>query len=266
MTGDLKLLWLGNSNDNPARGGVSAGARRPELMAAQLGEMLGRPVELVYKPIWPEEALPGIVERWMEREKPDIVWFGVAAYWACYESSPKRVSRWFGRVGASAAAAGERAGNTRWLAERRTFRALRKATQATIGGDPLFTTDDVIERATRCVRTIVRSEDVLLIIEAPRGRNNFYATKAAAKRGEARRLKIHRALSALAAELHCGYLGSEVSMLKSTPIRDFQKDAFHMDATGHAISADMDFPVLRDAVLEHRENWLSDSDRAKLRR
>jgi hypothetical protein len=124
----------------------------------------------------------------------------------------------------------------------------------------------VVERITRCARIILRDEDVLLIIEAPRGRNNMYATKAAARRGEVRRLRVHRQLRALAAELHCGYLGSDVSMLVSAPIRDFQKDAFHMDEQGHAISAAMDFPVLRDAVLKHRENWLLDSDRGKLRR
>ena len=79
-------------------------------------------------------------------------------------------------------------------------------------------------------------------------------------------LKLLQVSTALAAELHCGYLGSDVSMLVSAPIRDFQKDAFHMDEQGHAISAAMDFPVLRDAVLKHRENWLLDSDRGKLRR
>jgi hypothetical protein len=262
----LKFLWLGNSNDNPARPGVRPGSRRPELMVAELEAFLGRPIALIIKPIWPEEVLPGIVERWMEREKPDIVWLDIAAYWISYESSPKRVSRWFGRAGERAAALGERAGHNTWLAERRTFRGLRKLTQAVIGGDPPFTTEVVVERITRCARIILRDEDVLLIIEAPRGRNNMYATKAAARRGEVRRLRVHRQLRALAAELHCGYLGSDVSMLVSAPIRDFQKDAFHMDEQGHAISAAMDFPVLRDAVLKHRENWLLDSDRGKLRR
>ena len=262
----LKFLWLGNSNDNPARPGVRPGARRAELMAAELEAFLGRPVTLVIKPIWPEETLPGIIERWMEREKPDIVWLNVAGYWNSYESSPKRVGRWFGRAGERAAALGERAGRNNWLAERRTFRALRKLTQVLIGGDPLFTTTEIVDLISRCARIIVRSEDVLLVIEAPRGRNNWYATRAAGRRGEARRLRVHRSLRALAAELHCGYLGSDVPLLESAPIRDFQKDAFHMDEQGHAISAAMDFPVLRDAVLEHRENWLLDSDRGKLRR
>jgi hypothetical protein len=107
----LKFLWLGNSNDNPARPGVRPGSRRPELMVAELEAFLGRPIALVIKPIWPEEVLPGIVERWMEREKPDIVWLDIAAYWISYESSPKRVSRWFGRAGERAAALGERAGH-----------------------------------------------------------------------------------------------------------------------------------------------------------
>lgn len=260
----LKVLWLSNSNDNPARAGVRAGARRPELMVAELEAFIGRPVALVIKPIWPEETLPGIIQRWMEREKPDVVWLNVAAYWISYESSPKRVSRWFGRAGERAAALGERAGQSTWLAERRAFRALRKLTQAIIGGDPPFTTEVVVERITRCARTILRGEDVLLVIEAPRGRNNFYATRAAARRGEARRLQVHRQLRALAAELHCGYLGSDVSMLDSSPIRSFQKDAFHMDEESHAVSASMDFPILRDAVLEHRANWLLDSNGAKL--
>lgn len=264
MTEPLKFLWLSNSNDNLARDGVAPGARRPELMVAALEALIDRPITLVVKAIWPEEVLPGIVERWMEREKPDIVWLDVAAYWISYESSPKRVSRWFGRAGERAAALGERAGQNTWLAERRTFRAARKLTQIVIGGDPPFTTEVVVERITRCARIILRREDVLLIIEAPRGRNNMYATRAARRRGEVRRLRVHRALRALAAELHCGYLGSDVSLLDSAPIRNFQRDAFHMDEEGHAISAAMDFPVLRDAVLEHRKDWLLDSNRAKL--
>ncbi|MEO8541218.1 MAG: hypothetical protein ABI577_15865 [bacterium] len=266
ISAPLKFLWLGNSNDNPAREGVATGARRPELMAAELEALLERPVTLVGKAIWPEEVLPGIVERWMEREKPEIVWLDVAAYWVCYESSPARVKRWFGRLGQHAAAYGERAGRTKWLAERRTFRAVRKLTQIVIGGDPAFSTEDVIERITRCARIILRGEDVLLVIEAPRGRNNMYATRGAVRRGEVRRLRVHKAMRALATELHCGFLGSDVSLRESAPIRNFQKDAFHMDETGHALSAAMDFPALRDAVLEHRENWLSDSNRAKLYR
>lgn len=262
----LKFLWLGNSNDTRSRDGIAAGAHRPELMAAELEALVGRAVTLVLKPIWPEEALPGIVERWMEREKPDIVWLDVASYWVCYESSPERVRRWFGPLGKRAAAYGERAGQNRWLAERRTFRTLRKLTQVMIGGDPPFGTEVVVERITRCARIILRGEETLLVIEAPRGRNNMYATRRAARRGEVRRLRVHRALSALAAELHCGFLGSDASLRDSAPIRDFANDAFHMNETGHAISATMDFPVLREAVLEHRENWLSDSNRAKLRR
>ena len=174
-------------------------------MAAELESFLGRPIALVIKPIWPEETLPGIIERWMDREKPDIVWLNVAAYWMSYESSPKRVRRWFGRAGDRAAALGERAGQSTWLAERRTYRGLRKLTQAMIGGDPCISTDGVIERVTRCARVILRGERCPAANRGAAWAEQLLRHQAAARRGEARPLAGTPGTPFARRRAHCGY-------------------------------------------------------------
>lgn len=260
----LKILWLSSSNDN--RANVAQGARRPELMSAMLQEAIARPVTVVTKPIWPSEELPEIIERWMVREEPDIVWFSTAAYWFAYESVPLRLKNRFGRVGEKVSDAGIRAGQDPRFANSATFRKVRKLLQLTIGGDTQLTPEEVVERQTRSARLIARNEQVVLIIEGPRGRQDFFATKHSAARGERKRLFVHEKLRALAMELHAAYCGTEEKLRDLIGETNLQKDRFHMDESGHATSAQLDFPVLLEAIKKADLDSPPDSIRAKLRR
>ncbi len=260
----LKILWLSNSNDN--RANLTEGARRPELMAKMLEHEIGRPVTLVTKPIWPSEELPEIIERWMTREEPDIVWLNTSAYWFAYESVPLRLKNRLGRVGDGVSGIGIRAGKDPRFANSATFRLLRKLLQLTIGGDTQLTPQQVVERQTKSARTIARQEHVVLILEGPSGRQNFYASKRSEMRAERKRLYVHSRLRALAQELRAGYCGTDVTLRDLVGELSTQKDKFHMDEAGHATSAKLDFPTLLEAVKTAGLDSPPDSIRAKLRR
>ena len=103
----MKLLFLGNSNDIPRHKGNPT---RASAVATALEAATGQPVELVIKPIWPDELLPGRIERWMRDEHPDLVFFSVPGFWFLYESVPVRLKRrwgapgrWLARLGFAAA-------------------------------------------------------------------------------------------------------------------------------------------------------------------
>ncbi|MGE3074894.1 MAG: hypothetical protein AB7N24_02095 [Dehalococcoidia bacterium] len=265
MSGEpLKILWLSTSNDN--RANLAEGARRPELMAKMLEAEISHAVTLVTKPIWPSEELPEIIEKWLEREQPDIVWFSTAAYWFTYESVPLRLKNRFGRVGEKVSGAGITAGKDPRFANSATFRLVRRALQLTIGGDTQLTPEQVVERQTKNARTIARHEHIVLILEGPRGRTNFSASKRSAARAERKRLFVHRKLRDLAAELRAGYCGSDETLRAVVGEFRTQKDKFHMDETGHETSAALDFPTLLEAVKNAGLDSLSDSFRGKLRR
>lgn len=246
----MQILWLSNSNDDTSRPGIRAGRRRPELMASALAAAVGEPVDVVVKPIWPAEALPGIVERRMAEVRPDVVWLNVPNYWINYESTPLRLKRWLGPFGTRIAGAGFRTADR--LGEHRMFRWARTLLQITIGGDTHFTPQQVLERVSECARVILRDESVVLVIEGPRDRQRFYGKGRARQRMERRRLWLHGELRDLAGRMHCTYHGSERPLREEIALSRMP-DAFHMDAGGHAVSSEMDFRVLLEAVQGRKE-------------
>jgi hypothetical protein len=244
----LKILWLSHSNDN--RRDVAPGSRRPEVMARKLGAALDRPVEVTIKPVVPADRLPDIVQGWLERDRPDVVWLTTASYWFTYESAPLRMKRHLGWLGRKAGETSEQLGRQDRFATKAWFRAVRRATQLAIGGDTVMTPGQALERMSRTARVIAQREHITLILEGPRGRADHFQSRRAARRGEARRLEVHRGLAALARELRCSYLGNELPLHEDGSGLTFQGDRVHMDEAGHARSAEMDFAVLLQAVTE----------------
>jgi hypothetical protein len=165
------------------------------------------------------------------------------------------VKRIFGRVGKPIASAGEgMAKDARW-SHNPAFRGLRKVAQATIGGDPNFATEDVIERLEEAIRTVIRHEGVVLVVKGSRGASKGGMTGRQQRRKEARRLQVHRALAPLCAQLHVRYIGSEQPLWKD-PAHKRPKgtrvgDGLHSNARGHEIGGERLFGLLRDAWAEH---------------
>src|SRR6185503_12628403 len=95
------------------------------------------------------------------------------------------------------------------IAHRGAFHVARRWAQRTIGGATYFEAEQVLEVMTRCIRTIVQHEQTILIVKGSRGSRDLAASDGARRRGEERRLAVHRGLQALCSELHVDYFGTE---------------------------------------------------------
>lgn len=246
--GPLKILWLGNSNDT--RASIEEGARRPEIMGAMLEAEIGRPVQVVTRQISPRAELPERVAKWMEEEHPDVVWLYVTRFPFAYESVPLRVHRRFGRGGKKVSGWGVRAGKDPRFANTRLFHWGKLILQHTVGGDAHLPVETVIERMSAAARVVARHESAILILEGPGAQNDYHQGRRAARRAEAKRLRAHEALKALAGELRCSYHGSEAPLRESVGEPNYQADRFHMDEESHVSRAEHGFPALLEAARE----------------
>ncbi len=244
----MKILRLSNSND------VLAGAttNRPEALREGLEEFLGEPVEIVVKPLWPTEGVADVVEKWVAREQPDLVWVGLVNYWYEYMSVPKRLERLFGRFGKRASDLGFKAADAQWLSNNFAFRAMRRSLQATIGGDPHFTPEQVVERIEAVARRVLRSEGVVLAVWGPNAHTKYSIGKRAEKRGEQRRQYVRRKIRALADSLHFEYYSFEEPGYRVNGKPDFAKDHFHYSADWGDVAAARELEVMKRAILAQR--------------
>jgi hypothetical protein len=163
----MRVLRLSNSDDfagdlpPEARAWYIAG----EVLAAEIGE----PVETSTRTVWPTPALPYLVDSWLDRHNPDMVFLKVNWYWYGYESVPLRLRRRVPIVGKPLAAAGDGATKIPWISTTRAFKATRNAANRVIGGDSNFTCDEVIERMQAVIRRIIAREHIILIVKGAGG-------------------------------------------------------------------------------------------------
>jgi hypothetical protein len=93
------------------------GAERAHRIADELfTELTGEPVEPVLKLFWPEPGLPDIVDRWIARYQPDVVFMRTSMVWCAYESVPLRIERRLGRLGRPLARFGFKLGGIQVMA------------------------------------------------------------------------------------------------------------------------------------------------------
>jgi hypothetical protein len=67
----VHLLRLTNSSDTYE--GVPEAQRAHRIADQLFTELTGEPVETILKLFWPDPGLPEIVERWIGRYEPDVV-------------------------------------------------------------------------------------------------------------------------------------------------------------------------------------------------
>jgi hypothetical protein len=242
----VKILRLTNSND------VLSTTNRPEALREGLEEFVGEPVEIVVKTIWPTESLAETVEKWVAKEQPDLVWVGVVNYWYEYMSVPKRMERLFGRFGKKASNLGFKAADAQWLSNNFAFRAMRRTLQATIGGDPHFTPEQVVERIEAVARRVLRSEGVVLAVWGPNAHTKYSIGKRAEKRGEQRRQFVRRNLQRLADSLHFEYYAFAEPGWKVNGKPDFAHDHFHYSSDWGATAAERELEVMKLAISKQR--------------
>ncbi|MEO8538335.1 MAG: SGNH/GDSL hydrolase family protein [bacterium] len=246
----MKVLILGNSQDTGTF--VAEEAKRQYRIREQLAAEFGEPVEIAVRNVWPSERMVNYVMRSVDEERPDLVYVNVTNYPYAYESLPLRVQRIFGKAGKPVGDAGMKLADSRRWSHNAAFRALRRFGQATIGGDTHFTPEQVIERYSELIRTLLRHEGTAVAVKGPMGKSRA-ATGRQRARAEAKRAKVHGALKSLCLQLHVYYAGSDTPAYVTSPPRKGTSvgDGLHSNAIGHQISAEDHFPLIRDAWREH---------------
>jgi len=231
----MKLLWLGTSND--IEGYLPEEQRSPALAAKMLSEATGLPVDVRARAIWPTADLPALVERWMERDTPDMVFLRVVTYWCAYESVPLKLQRMLPWIGKPLGDLGQKAAGTSWIGTTRPFHWSRLAAQRIIGGATPFEPGEIVERMEACIRAILRHEDVTLLVQGPRHVQRYQQSDRAERRGEQRRLVVHRALRRLCEDLRVTYAGPDRPAHEDVQLTTLG-DRLHYDPAAHEVEAE----------------------------
>ncbi len=213
-----------------------AGDRAAQIVERRLAEAVGQPVETVVRRPWPDERLPGLLQRWMERESPDFVFLKINGYWFNYESVPLRLERRLGRLARPLASVGRRSAEIGWLARQRPYRFLRRFLLGVIGGDTYFATDEVIQRMEQCIRLVLQKEDVLLVVRSSEGRTYTQLPPKSAARYAARLSKVNGALRQVCESLHVPYLGEGTVLDEAQVQEKLGADRFHRGTEGNEIA------------------------------
>jgi hypothetical protein len=246
----MKVLLLGTSDD--AADYVAEAATAPRLAEAELTRRLGEPVEIVLRRVWPTERFPRLVDRWLNDEKPDVVVLRTAALWVSYESVPVRVERILGPLGGPVRRLGIRMAQTPVLGTNPGFHASRKWLQRTIGGDPFFTVEQVVDSIGAAIRRIVRDERVVLVVRGPQGANRYHSSERAARNGERRRAAVHVALRDLCRQLHVHYEGVDRGTKDADPATKVG-DRIHSNEEGQRRRAAILVDLIETGWRRHQE-------------
>jgi hypothetical protein len=248
----MRVLLLGASNDTGDW--FEGGRKRHEIVRDRLAAEYGEPVEVINRSMWPRGDMASTVENWMGRYEPDVVYLSVQSYWFSYESVPLRVQRLLGKFGPWFGNAGFRfAESPRW-AYNPVFRGVRRALRATIGGDPHFTTGQVIERVSDCIRVVIKHEGVVMVVKGPHSRSNYATRPGSAARKERQRMAVHTALEELCRQLHVTYNGSDEPVYDQETFRGKRVgDGLHFNAKLHELTAEPMLAAIQQGLAAANE-------------
>jgi len=246
----VNLLLLGNSNESVQW--FEGGETSEDIVRRRWSEEFGQPAEVTAKSIWPDVKFPATLEKWLVKYQPDIVYLKTVSFWFSHESVPLKLERIGGRLGKKLGKAGLDAASNRTLSHNVPFRLLRNLAQRTIGGDTNFSTADVIDCLSECIRIVLQREGTVLVVSGPGGRVNYAVTRRKQKRNEQRRQLVDQSLQSLCAQLHVEYEGAEEPQWRS-PLwkRQHVGDGIHFNAAAAARRGDLMFESIRSArVME----------------
>lgn len=227
----MRLLWLGGSNDD--YGATPEAERGFGIACRMLGEAAGDDVNLVRKRIWPNAALPALVERWMGEAEPEIVYLKANTYWACYESVAARGAERWGNRGEKLVLESQRVLGEERRPDGLLMRVGRRLARRTIGAATYFEPDEVTAMMEQLLRVILRREGVAVVVRG--GFPPFAARRGAARaRADARYAAMHDGLAQLCARLHVPFLEDERG-LTDAELRSLKEpDLTHPNRAGHA--------------------------------
>jgi hypothetical protein len=227
----VRILRLSNSDDLREAGDVPERAYR--YVEAALAAETGEPVETIVRDAWPEPNLPDVVDSWLRRYSPDIVFLKVSSYWFTYRSTPLKLQRGRPRAlqGAGRAAA-DFAGRSS-IADTAAFHAFRNTTRRVFGGATYFTPGQVVDVVSSVIRRVSQHEDILLVVRGGLMAETLGCSKAVQRRAEADRQEVDRALARLCGEVHVHYTGCREAPTLELALPYRGRDRLHVNAAGH---------------------------------
>ncbi len=202
----MKILRLGVSHD--ARDDIPFDERQHVIAERKLEEATGLEWDTVLKSMWPTAQLPALVERWVEREEPDMVLLFLAGYWASWGSTAVRLERRLPFVGKHAADLARKVATSESAKPHRTLDRLRGVASAAIGVDFNFEPDELVSRFETITRQLLRNGH-FLTPGGGRGRPPRRPTKRQTRQSIARYSLFARGIEELCRQLHVEFLPYE---------------------------------------------------------
>ncbi len=243
----MHILRLSHSTET---GPQAAEGDRGYLTTAKLLERaLGQSVEITVRPAWPSPSLPEVVEKLLERHKPDLVQFALSTFPFNYPSVPLRLSRRFGRAGEPFARVGLKVGGSPKWGRSRPSRLGRFVFKRIIGGAFHFEPDEVAAAINGSVLRCVRRESMPVIVDGPFAMmtNREWLDPTLA---EARRMALHLALQKACAAAHVYFLGWD-EPLPLDLLHHFQHaDRFHLGRAYQVLFGLLDARLIAMALDE----------------
>jgi hypothetical protein len=240
----VKILRLTTSNDTVHQGAGS----RIDLIQRLGEERIGEPVQIVSKAVWPDGRLPATVEKWIDREEPDLVWLVLQSFWFEYRSVPKKLERKFGRVGKVASEAGFKAADKPLISNNFVFRRGRKLLQKTVGGDPHFTAAALFETVEGVARASLRNEGRQFVVWGPFSYTNYASTRSQEREQLRWRSELVSRVRALADELHFHVEAPDKPYWQTPPGMAMHGVQFHFGAEAQRGLAEREVEVLAKIV------------------
>jgi hypothetical protein len=237
----LRLTHSGHTNSS-----APPEQRAEAILRQMMMEATGEEVEIVSRVIWPAPELPGILDRWIRKEQPDIVYLTVNQFWYAFASVPVKLERLLGRRGGEGVSrVGRKLSRQTWLAGSRPFKLGRRVALKLIGGAYYFEIDEVEQTVRDCVRVILRYEDVIPVVHSAARLTQETPTGVAPGWSDERRRELNARLRKMFAELHI--IGRALDQ-PTRPINPEHKTLIdrdgHPNARGQMNDAGYQFPWL----------------------
>ena len=235
----MKILRLSHSSDTFP---VPAPEERSWAIAERaLAEASGESATTVIKPLWPTPGLAAAVDRWMEAERPEVVFLWVSAYWFLYGTIAERLRRILPGPARPLATGAGQLGRLKWLTQSRPLEPVKGLAERVIGTAALLSPDESVAIVEAVIRQILLREECLVVVRGPTT-PVYFRTPRHQRRAQDLTTEVDRRMADLCGRLHLPYIpGARVaSVEEEAALR--QADRVHWNKRGHelygAIEAD----------------------------
>ena len=205
----MKVLRLALSHD--LRADIPEEERQYMVAQRVLERETGEPWATVLRPIWPSEKLPGLVDRWVGEEQPDLVMVNLAAYWVSFASVALKIERrWPGgarRLGPAA----RRAAETRIAAHSPLTELARDLATRLVGVEYYFEPDAMVALFETIIRRLLQPERLAVAVRGP-ALIPQRSSRAILKEREARFWAWHDGIRDACERLHVAFLPYDAEM------------------------------------------------------